>query len=117
MSDSVIYNLSKQFALRIIKLYKFLVDEKHEYVMSRQIYKSGTSIGANIAESKFGQSRADFINKISIALKEANETQYWLELLYESTTITEKEYDSLLKDLKVIIGTMVNIINKVKVQS
>lgn len=117
MSDSVIYNLSKQFALRIIKLYKFLVDEKHEYVMSRQIYKSGTSIGANIAESKFGQSRADFINKISIALKEANETQYWLGLLYESTTITEKEYDSLLKDLKVIIGTMVNIINKVKVQS
>lgn len=117
MSDSVIYNLSKQFALRIIKLYKFLVDEKHEYVMSRQIYESGTSIGANIAESKFGQSRADFINKISIALKEANETQYWLELLYESTTITEKEYDSLLKDLKVIIGTMVNIINKVKVQS
>lgn len=116
MSDSVIYNLSKQFALSIIKLYKFLVDEKHEYVMSRQIYKSGTSIGANIAESKFGQSRADFINKISIALKEANETQYWLELLYESTTITEKEYESLLKDLKVIIGTMVNIINKVKVQ-
>ena len=70
--------LSIDFALRIINLYKYLVEEKKEYVMSKQVYRSGTSIGANIAESKTAQSEADFINKFSIALKEANETKYWL---------------------------------------
>ena len=113
-TESTVYILSKQFALRIIKLYKFLTEEKHEYIMSKQIYRSGTSIGANFAEGKFASSRADYLNKMRIALKEANETLYWLELLRESDYIKSKEFDSLSNDLKTIIGTTVNIINKVK---
>lgn len=117
MAESVVYKLSKQFALRIVKLYLYLRNEKHETVMSLQVYRSGTSIGANLAESVFAQSDADYINKLSIALKEANETKYWLELLYESEFITAKMYDSLSNDIKTIIGTLINIINKLKVKS
>ena len=113
-TDSTVYILSKQFALRIIKLYKFLVEEKHEYIMSKQIYRSGTSIGANFAEGKFASSRADYLNKMRIALKEANETLYWLELLKDADYIKIKEFESLSNNLKTIIGTTVNIINKVK---
>lgn len=114
MADNVVYTLSKKFALRIIKLYLFLRDEKKEYVMSRQIYRCGTSIGANIAESRFGQSDADYICKLSIALKEANETLYWLELLHEADYLTDPMFDSLYNDAKTIVGTLVNIINKLK---
>ena len=113
-TDSTVYVLSKQFALRIIKLYKFLAEEKHEYIMSKQIYRSGTSIGANFAEGKFASSRADYLNKMRIALKEANETLYWLELLKDADYIKIKEFESLSNNLKTIIGTTVNIINKVK---
>ena len=109
---NTISKLSKRFALRIIKLYKFLLEEKHEYIMSKQVYRSGTSIGANIAESRNAQSRADFINKLSIALKEADETKYWLELLHESETISDKQFDSIINDLKIIIGTLIRIIKK-----
>ena len=80
MGDNVIYKLSKNFALRIIKLYSYLCDEKKEFIISKQIYRSGTSIGANIAESIYAQSDADYINKLKISLKEASETKYWLEL-------------------------------------
>ena len=86
----------------------------HEPVISKQIYRSGTSIGANIAESKNAQSPADFINKLSIALKEANETEYWLKLLLLSDYVKETEYESLQNDLNVIIGTLVKVIKKVK---
>lgn len=111
---NTISRLSKNFALRIIRLYKYLLEEKHEYIMSRQVYRSGTSIGANIAESRNAQSRPDFINKLSIALKEADETMYWLELLHESGTIDNKQFDSLANDLNTIIGTLINIIKKLK---
>ena len=84
--DNTIQVLCKSFALRIIKLYTYLKDNKQEYVLSKQVLRSGTSIGANARESINAQSDMDFINKLSIALKEANETQYWLELLYESNT-------------------------------
>ena len=114
MANNVIYTLSKKFALRIIRLYLFLRDERNEYVMSKQIYRCGTSIGANIAESRFGQSDADHISKLSIALKEASETLYWLELLYEAEYVTTKQFDSLYNDAKIIVGTLVNIINKLK---
>lgn len=106
--------LSKKFTLRMIKLYKYLLEEKHEYIMSKQVYRSGTSIGANIAESRNAQSTADFINKLSIALKEADETEYWLELLHESETIDDKQFESIISDLKVIIGTLTKIIKKLK---
>ena len=103
MADNVIYSLSKKFALRIVKLYLYLHDEQKEFVMSKQIYRCGTSIGANIAESRFGQSDADHISKLSIALKE-------LEIFdYEF-----KQIDSLYNDAKTIVGTLVNIVNKLK---
>lgn len=106
--------LSKKFALRIIKLYKYVHDEKHEHIISKQICRSGTSIGANIAESRNAQSKADFINKLCIALKEADETEYWLELLHESGYIDEKQFGSIANDLKTIIGTLINIIKKLR---
>jgi four helix bundle protein len=112
--QSVIEHLSIKFALRIVKLYNYLIDEKREFVMSKQVYRSGTSIGANIAESKAAQSDADFISKLSIALKEAFETKYWLLLLHESETIDDAEYDSIDNDIKTIIGTLTNIIKKRK---
>lgn len=111
---NTISKLSKNFALRIIKLYKYLLDEKREFIMSKQIYRSGTSIGANIAESRNAQSRADFIYKLSVALKEADETKYWLELLHESETISDRQFESIVNDLQIIIGTLVKIIKKLK---
>lgn len=87
MKENIIVVKSKTFALRIIKLYKYLCNEKHEYVMSKQILRSGTSIGANIREAVREQSKADFYAKLSISLKEADETAYWLELLNESDYI------------------------------
>jgi len=113
MGDNVIYKLSKNFALRIIKLYSYLCDEKKEFIISKQIHRSGTSIGANIAESIYAQSDADYINKLKISLKEASETKYWLELLYESDIIDDYQFDSLSNDLNTIIGTTINIINKI----
>ena len=84
MRDNLIVDKSKSFALRIIKLYKYLVSEKKEYILSKQILRCGTSIGANVKEAIRGQSKADYYSKMNIALKEASETEYWLELLHES---------------------------------
>ena len=114
MQDNVIYMLSKKFALRIIKLYSFLTNEKKEYVISKQLYRSGTSVGANVAESQFAQSDADYVNKLKIALKEASETRYWIELLFESDYLSQTEFDSLTNDINTIIGTIINIINKIQ---
>ena len=112
--QSVVEQLSVKFAIRIVKLYKYLTEEKREFVMSKQVYRSGTSIGANIAESKAAQSNADFVSKLSISLKEAFETKYWLLLLHESETIDDAEYNSIENDIKTIIGTLTNIIKKKK---
>jgi len=89
---------SYDFALRVIGLYKYLVGEPREFVMSKQILPSGTSIGANITEGNRGQSRLDFIHKLSIALKDADETEYWLSLLRDSEFITDRQAASLLAD-------------------
>lgn len=89
-NDNVLKEKSYKFALRIVKLYKFLADEKKEYILSKQCLRSGTSIGANITEGNQAQSTADFIHKLSIALKESFETEYWLCLLRDSDFITEK---------------------------
>ena len=113
-NGNVMEELSIKFALRIIKLYKYLIEEKNEYVMSKQVYRSGTSIGANISESKTAQSDADFVSKLSIALKEANETKYWLVLLHESETISDEEYNSIENDINTIIGSLIIIIKKKK---
>lgn len=114
IKNNVLATLSEKFSVRIINMSRYLNAQKGEYVISKQILRSGTSIGANIAESVFAQSRADFINKLSIALKESNETKYWLLQLYKTEMITQKEYDSMLNDLKTIIGTLVNVIKKLK---
>ena len=100
---------SKSFALRIIKLYKFLRDERSEYVMSKQILRSGTSIGANARESIYAQSSADFYTKLYYSLKEASETAYWLELLYESDYIDEASYTSIYRDCTELIKILTAI--------
>lgn len=89
---------SKKFAIRIVKLYKFLCNEKNEFVLSKQILRSGTSIGANVAESECAMSEKDFLMKIYISLKECSETIYWLDLLYETDYINKNEYISLKND-------------------
>ena len=105
---------SKNFAIRIVNLYKYLNDVKKEFVMSKQILRCGTSIGANISESVFAQSRQDFISKLSISLKEASETKFWLDILHETDYITDEQYLSLNDDNSKLIGTLVNIINTTK---
>ena len=103
MSKGATLDKSKLFAIRIIRFYSYLQKEKGEHVISKQLLRSGTSIGANARESNNAQSSADFINKLSIALKEADETAYWLELLYESGIIGQDHFDSLYNDLKDIL--------------
>lgn len=103
MEDGILIVKSKGFAIRIINLYKYLCNDKKEYVLSKQILRSGTSIGANIRESVFAQSKNDFISKMSIALKESNETHYWIELLNETGFISNKESDSLKADCKELL--------------
>ena len=105
---------SKEFALRIIKLYKFLTDEKKVHVLSKQILRSGTSIGANVRESINAQSKMDFINKLNIALKEANETEYWLELLHESNYLDDTQFDSINNDCGKLVATLTKIIKSSK---
>ena len=108
-TDNVILFKSKSFALRIIKLYKYLRVIKKEFVMSKQILRSGTCIGGNVKETIVSQSKADFYSKLYIALKEANETEYWLELLYESDYIEEKQFKSIYADCKEIIKILMSI--------
>ena len=113
-SDNIIQDLSFNFAIRIVKFYKHLTESKRVFVLSKQILRSGTSIGANVRESIHAQSTADFINKLNIALKEADETQYWLELLHATDIINDEEFNSLSSDVKQIIGTLVKIIKTKK---
>ena len=112
--DNVIVDKSKAFALRIIKMYKYLCDEKKEFVLSKQVLRSGTSIGANIREGVRGQSKPDFYAKLHISLKEAEETQYWLELLYESDYLPEKEYKTIYADCEELIKLLVSIVKTQK---
>ena len=96
--DSVILNKSLKFAARIVKLYQYLCKEKHETIISKQIIRSGTSIGANANEAIYGVSKAEFIAKLQISLKETAETEYWLRLLVMSEYLTEAEGQSLIED-------------------
>ncbi len=101
-TDNIIQDKSFAFAIRIINLYKYLIAEKKEFVLSKQLLRAGTSIGANIEESIGGQSDKDFLSKISISYKEARETIYWLKLLLATDYLSEKEAESLLKDAEEI---------------
>jgi len=112
--ESILKNKTEAYAARIIKLYKYLTDDKHENIMSRQIYRSGTSIGANVAESINAQTPADFITKLSIALKEANETEFWLRSLLSGGFIDQKGFDSMFKDNDEIVKILVSSIKTVR---
>ena len=105
---------SFQFAVRIVRLCTYLQQEKKEYVLSKQLLKSGTSIGANVSEAKQGQSRADFLAKISISLKEACETNYWLRLLFATDYLTKQEYDSILSDCQELERMLTSIVKTTK---
>ena len=105
---------SKNFAVRIVKLSKFLQEEKHEFVLTKQLLRSGTSIGANVREGTQAASRADFTNKLSIALKESVETEYWLELLVETEYLTDAEFQSIYNDNKELTRLLTAIINTTK---
>ncbi len=111
--ENILRTKSYAFALRIVKLNQFL-NERKEYVLSKQILRSGTAIGALVRESEFAQSRADFINKLSIALKEANETEYWLSLLKDGTYITDTMYTSIQPENEELIKLLVASIKTAK---
>lgn len=111
MKENVLLEKSFNFAKRIVKLYKYLTNEKKEYILSKQLLRSGTSIGANIREGQYAQSEKDFISKLSIALKEASETEYWLELM-EIEYLNENEVRSIKDDLIEIIKILISSINK-----
>ena len=114
MRKSVAHIKAKAFAVRIVRFSKFLENEKREYILSKQILRSGTSIGANLHECINAQSRADFVSKMQIALKEANETDYWLELFFESEIIDQLMYKSLHDDLNEIIALLISSIKTTK---
>jgi four helix bundle protein len=119
MKENILKDKSLAFAVRIVNLCKFLMSEHKEYILSKQILRSGTSIGANICEASFGESKPDFIHKLAISQKEINETLYWLELLKLTSYITELQYESLKNEaielLKLITSSIKtakrNIIN------
>ncbi len=112
MDENIIKEKTKSFAIRIIKLYKFLTikADYKEFVLSKQVLRSGTSIGANVKEAMRAQSKADFRAKMNIALKEASETEYWLELLYETDYISQESFESIIDDNIEIIKILTKIV-------
>ena len=111
---NVVKDKSFAFALRVVKLAKHLQDEKREFVLSRQFLRSGTAVGALVREAEHAQSKADFINKMSIALKEANETDYWIDLLHQSGLITQESHGSMHPDVQELLRLLVAIVKTSK---
>lgn len=114
MKDNVIIDKTLEFSIRIVNMYKYLCKEQSEFVLSKQLLRSGTSIGANVREAEHAQSKADFLNKNNIALKEANETCYWLELLHRTEYITTTMYDSIFADCEEILKILISIVKTSK---
>ena len=114
MRENVVKNKSFAFALRIVKLYQFLCEQKKEFVLSKQLLRSGTALGALVREAEQAESPADFIHKMAIALKEANETEYWIELLYQSKYIDETSFNSIKADLTELLKLLISIIKTTK---
>lgn len=115
-NDNLIKEKSYTFALRVIKAYKYLTSEQKEFVLSKQMLRSGTAIGALVRESEYGESKPDFVHKLSIALKEANETEYWLLLLKDSDFIEESAFQSITKDCIELKKILISIINTSKMK-
>ena len=114
MEENTVKFKSYAFALRIIKAYKFLSAEQREFVLSKQLLRSGTAIGALIREAEHAESKADFIHKLSISLKEANETEYWLMLLHDSGYLDDKSFNSIVSDCQELIKMLISIIKSSK---
>jgi four helix bundle protein len=117
MGGSVLRAKSYAFAIRVVKLSQSLQSDRKEFVLSKQVLRSGTAIGALLCEAEFGQSRADFVNKVSIALKESNETEYWLSILRDTGYLEEELYMSLAFDCKQLIAMLVATIKTMKAKS
>lgn len=111
--DNIIQSKSFDFAVRIVNLYKHLADNK-EYILSKQLLRSGTSIGANVREAIGAQSQADFLSKMNIALKEVYETEYWLELLYRTAYLSDQQYASIFPDCRDLTNILASIVNTMK---
>ena len=111
-TDNIIVDKSKHFALRIIAMYRYLIHEQREFVLSKQVLRSGTSIGANVKEAIRGESKPDFYHKMNIALKENSETEYWLELLYEGGFINEECFNSIYRDCQELLKILMSITKK-----
>ncbi len=114
IKENIIKTKSFAFALRVIKLYQFLQIEKKEFVLSKQLLRCGTSIGAMVRESEQAESKPDFIHKLAIAQKEANETEYWIELLYQSGYIDKNQYESIFQDITEIRKLLTSILKTAK---
>jgi four helix bundle protein len=114
MRENILKNKSFAFALRIVKMYQFLCEQKKEFVMSKQLLRSGTAVGALVREAEQAESPADFIHKMAIALKEANETQYWIELLFQSAYLDETVFNAISADLTEILKLLTSIIKSTK---
>jgi len=114
MKDNVVVNKSRMFAIRIIRLYQYLLSEKKEFILSKQLLRSGTSIGANVKEAIQGQSKKDFISKMQISLKEASETEYWLDLLHETEYLDIVQFSSINTDCIELIKLLTSIIKQSK---
>ena len=112
--ENIVKDKSFAFALRVVKLSQYLNQEKREYVLTKQLLRSGTAIGALVRESEHAESRADFIHKLAIALKEANETQYWLELLHKANYLDKKGFDSINQDCVELLKLLISIIKSTK---
>jgi len=113
MKINIVKNKSFLFALRIVNVYQFLCDKK-EFVLSKQLLRSGTAVGALVREAEHAESKADFIHKMAISLKEANETEYWIELLFQSDYLDEKSYLSIKKDIEELLKLLTSIIKSSK---
>ena len=114
MKENILIDKTIDFGARIVKLHRYLVNEKHETVLSKQILRSGTSIGANVNEAQYGQSKADFVSKLQIALKETAETEYWLHILQKSEYLDEQQAASLLSDCLEIKRILISSVNTAK---
>ena len=112
--EKAIQDKSFHFAVRIVNLCKYLKNEKKEYILYKQLFRCGTSVGANVAEAQQAQSRADFISKLSIALKESYETDYWLRLLHETNYLTEDAFQSIITDCRELEKLLISIIKTTK---
>jgi four helix bundle protein len=111
---NIVLEKSKKFAIRIYNLYKFLCEEKREYVLAKQLLRSGTSIGANLTEAQYSVSRKEFLVKAAISLKECAETEYWLDLLKETNLLSPTEYDSIVEDCKELLRLLISITKTTK---